>query len=452
MSSSAVNDKSEITDLMDHEKNEENIHEEHEEDHEEPSWLVRCCAPIRGGSLRGSTFAMASITFGGGCLAFPYAVALCGPIIGFIIFLICGGLSYYTLKILLDAGVKARMMDYNELIELSVGKKWVLFSDINNIIMCVGIIMSYQFTVYKFACQLLNHYFDIDTKDSMNKIILMSICLFFIQIPLSCLKNISTLQYASLIGTFSLVYSIFVVVVEAPFYFSNYIDSGKTIPLYEKISWDYLDTFSTFMFGFASHNGIFQVFTELKRPSIIRYYKVLDRSFIIEIVLYVSIAFGGYFSTFADTKDVFLERPDLPGFNDVFIQIAKISLFICLHCTMAINYNIMRMSFKSIIFGSKEISFLKDFSMVVFTYIVSNIAVFYISNVTQILGVIGGVCTIVLCFVNPILIHIKLSNKPKGSFSNVFAYSVMIFVSFFGCAATIKSLVFLFTQKSGGDN
>jgi amino acid permease len=449
MSKSAVNDKSDITDLIDHEKNQDD-HEDHE--HEEPTWLVRCCAPIRGGSLRGSTFAMASITFGGGCLAFPYAVALCGPIIGLIVFLICGGFSYYTLKILLDAGVKAKIMDYNELIELSVGKKWVLFSDINNIIMCIGIIMSYQFTVYKFAYQLLNHYFDIDTKDPGNKVILMTICLFLIQIPLSCLKNISTLQYASLVGTFSLVYSIVVVVAEAPFYFSNYIDSGKSIPLYESVSWNYLDTFSTFMFGFASHNGIFQVFTELKRPSITRNYKVLNRSFIIEIVLYVSIAFGGYFSTFSETKDVFLERPDLPGFNDIFIQIAKISLFICLHCTMAINYNIMRMSFRSILFNNKEIPFLKDFSMVVLTYIVSNVAVFYICNVTQILGVIGGICTIVLCFVNPILIHLKLSDKPKGSFAHIFAYGVMIFVSFFGCAATIKSLVYLFTQESSCNN
>jgi amino acid permease len=335
-------------------------HLANEVNHLEADFFHRWFGPIRSGSLRGSTFAMASITFGGGCLAFPYAVMQCGPIIGLLIFLICGLCSYYTIKILLDDGVKAKLLDYNGLLEKTHGKGLVIFSDINNIIMCIGIIMSYQLTVYRFAAQLSEKYFEINLSDGTNKLILMSVCFICIQVPLSLLKNISTLQYASLAGTFCLVYSIMVIVGEFPFYLTRYLEAGGEIPWFREISWGWLDTFSTFMFGFASHNGIFQVFTELKRPSVMRYYKVLDRSFIIEIILYVSIAFGGFFSTFLATKDVFLDRPDLEGFNDVFVQIAKITLFICLHCTMAINYNIMRMSFKSMLYGGEEIPFTKD--------------------------------------------------------------------------------------------
>lgn len=438
-----LSDNTETTgNLLSIDEEKDNHHEEyHEEENEHKTWFGRCCGPIRSGSLRGSTFAMASITFGGGCLAFPYAVAQCGPIIGMIIFILCGACSYYTLKILLDDGVKAKIMDYNNLLEHTMGKGMVVFSDINNIIMCIGIIMSYQLTVYRFALQLGNHYFGIDPEDSMNKLILMSVCFVLIQVPLSLLKNISTLQYASLVGTFALIYSICVIVGEMPWYLSNYLDSKKPITWFEPLNLNYLDTFSTFMFGFASHNGIFQVFTELKRPSVIRYYKVLQRSFIIEIILYISIAFGGFFSTFKETKDVFLDRPDLPGFNDFLIQISKISLFICLHCTMAINYNIMRMSFKSMFFKGNDIPFFKDFVIVIITYILSNTMVFFIKDVTQILGVIGGFCTIVICFINPILIHIKLSGQPTSSKENILAYSIMIFVTVFGCLATIKSLV-----------
>jgi amino acid permease len=408
------------------------------------SCLRRYCGPIGSGSLRGSTFAMASITFGAGCLAFPYAVSKCGPLIALIIFAICAACAYYTLYLLLINGVKAKIMDYNQLLEYATGKKTVFFSDINNIILCVGVIMSYQFTVYGFALELGGKYLQIDPLSSFNKLIIMASCFVLIQMPLSLLKNIATLQYASLIGTFALVYSIIVIVVEMFFYLPVYFDNGGSFIWYKPLNLGYLDTFSTFMFGFASHNGIFQVFTELGRPSVRRYHKVLNRSFLVELVLYIAISFCGYFSTFDDTPDIFLKRDDIPGFNDYFIQIAKVTLFICLHCIMAINYNIMRMSLRTMFFDGEQIPWLKDFFITLFTYIFTNTLVFFISDITQILGIIGGFCTIILCFVNPILIHIKLNDKPINSYENIFNIALMVFVTLFGSLATLKSLVGFF--------
>jgi hypothetical protein len=139
-----------------------------------------------------------------------------------------------------------------------------------------------------------------------------------------------------------------------------------------------------------------------------------------------------------------LDRDDLPGFNDYFIQIAKITLFVCLHCTMAINFNIMRMSFRSMFFDDNTIPFAKDFFIVIFVFTLSNIAVFFISNVTQILGVIGGFCTILICFINPILIKLKLSGKENTKFENFISYVILIVVTILGSAATIKSLISFF--------
>ena len=415
--------------------------------------LRRWFGPIGGGSLRGSTIAMASITFGGGCLAFPNAVAQTGPIVAAIVFIIVAIFSYYTLYILLDSGLKAQVMDYNNLIEKTMGKKMVFFSDINNLILCIGVIMSYQLTVYNFALELGYIYFGVE-KTSINKLIVISFCFVLIQMPLSLLKNISSLQYASMVGTVALIYSIFIIVIESFWYFPLYHDKqGIDLPpnsdLFRAPHLGYFDTFSTFLFGFASHNGIFQVFDELKRPSSQRYKKVLARSFYIELVLYISIAFGGFYSTFYQTPDVFLKRQDvLFDGKDYLIHIAKVTLFICLHCVMAINYNIMRMSFKSMFFNNQTIPFVKDFFITLVTYIISNVAVFFIEDVTQILGVIGGFCTVVICFINPIMIHIKLSGKPHTALSNVIAWSILIFVTVFGTAATIKSLVFNFLPKT----
>jgi len=417
-----------------------NEEKEHEKEYEDISCLKRFFGPIRSGSLRGSTIALASITFGGGCLNFPYVITKTGPILALAIFILVASFSYYTIKLLLDEGVKSGIMDYNNLVAHAMGPKMVVASDINNMILCLGVIMSYQLTVYRFALQLGNYFFGIDEKDVMNKLYLVIAC-FFVQVALSMIKNISKLQYASIVGTIALIYSIFVIVVEMFFYLNKYLqDEKNTIPWFIKPNLGYLDTFSTFMFGFSSHNGIYQIFMELKRPSTERFNKILSRAFGIEIVLYLSIAFGGYFSTFQDTKDVFLDRPDLDGFNDVFIKIAKMTLFICLHCTMAINYNIMRMSFKSMWFNSKDIPFFKDLGITIFIYIISNAIVFFISDVTEILGVIGGFCTILICFINPIIIHLNLSGKNNTLCQNISAYFILIFVTIIGSSATCKSL------------
>src|SRR5689334_4112092 len=83
--------------------------------------LERFFGPIRSGSLRGATIAMASITFGGGCLSFPSAVAQVGPIVGFFMLFFIAYLSYYTLSLLLEDGTKTKIMDYNGLIEKTMG-------------------------------------------------------------------------------------------------------------------------------------------------------------------------------------------------------------------------------------------------------------------------------------------------------------------------------------------
>jgi amino acid permease len=407
-----------------------------------PCWR-RYIGPIREGSLRGSTLAMASITFGSGCLAFPYAVAQTGPVIALIFFIVVAIANYYTLYILLESGIRSKIMDYNGLIVKTMGKKMDIFYDINNFILCLGVIMSYQYIVYEFILDLGQDFFGLE-RTKLNKLYIMLFCMIVIQIPMNLLKDISKLQYASIIGTVALVYSILLIVAEMPFYMMNYLSEKPFPSLFRGISWNYLDTFATFMFGFCAHNGIFQVFDELSRPSTRRYYKVLNRSFVIELFLYTSIAFAGFFSTFytTDNYDLFLSRPDLPNFTpDYLMKFSKITLIICLHCTMAINNNIMRQSTKSMCFSGNDIPFYKDFFIVVVTYIVSNLLVYFIVSVTRILGIIGGFCTVVICFINPVLIHVILNEQPKLHYKNLLRYGFLAVMTLFGTASTIKSII-----------
>lgn len=406
------------------------------------SCFQRWFSKISGGSLRGSIFAVASVTFGGGCLAFPIAIAKSGPLIGFSIFFFSAWISYLTASYLIEVGISEKTMDYNALVVKSAGNKMRIFADINNIILCMGVIMSYQYMVYGFLQIILKDLFDLEI-DTTGRVIMVLICTIFIQIPLSLIKNISVLQYASILATISLVYAILVIIIETPFYFSqNYGTSDKykfSVFPPDGIGFNFLNTLSTFLFGFCSHNGLFQVFMEMDRPNLRRSMKVIQRATILEIVLYFCISICGFLSTFYETPDVFIKRPDLKGFTDYFMIVGKISLIIILNCCMSINYNIMRLSIKSMVFDDKTVSFIKDLIITVLVYIITNVITFFVKDASTILGLVGGISTVVISFICPILIKLKLCKNMTNT-QLYLNYALFVFIMIAGIACTVKSV------------
>jgi len=279
---------------------------------------------------------------------------------------------------------------------------------------------------------------------NLPKFIQMASCMIIVQIPLSLLKNMSKLQYASIIGTVTLIYTIIVVFCEMPFYFKNYFEEPdhflKDI-WFTNIDINVLDSVSIFYYGYCAHNGIFQVYQELNKPSRRRMVKVLNGAFIMQLLMYVFMAYGGFFSQFYNCLDVFIRRPDLPGFTpDYLILIAKISIIVCLHCTMAINYNIMRDSINCMFNNNSPMQTKYDVIVTICIYIFSNTLTFFVTNVTQILNFVGGVSTVVISTFIPIMIHVKSSGLPMTHWSNVIKLIICFIFSGLGIAATIKGI------------
>ncbi len=441
-------------DLKSKETDNLNLNKENQEEMDiKKSIWIRFFGPIKEGSLRGGVLAMASITFGGGCLAFSSSFRDMGLINGLIIFFIIAFISLYTLVLLTISGVKSGIYDYNLLIEKFMGKKMVIFSDVNNLILCLGVIVGYQKFIYEFAIDIIEYFFDDLKKQTENvELYVILICFLFIQIPLTSLKKISVLQYASITGSLALIYSIICVCIKMPKNFQENQNENNKIVLFKSLSLKYLVSISVFLFGFSSHNGIFQVYVEVKKPSAERYSKLLKRSFFLEVVLYLLISLGGYLSFLAKTDDNILKNYES---KDISILIAKIALFICLHCSMAINYNIMRQSYKSFFKKEEELNFTwyKDLFFSVLTLLISNIIVYNLNSARQILGIVGGISTCIICFWNPIMIYLKVFNFNKFSFKKIFAIFVLVFVLILGTSSTVYSIYdFIQTIINNKDN
>ena len=383
---------------------------------------------------------MASITFGSGCLLFTKAIYDVGPINGLILFVALAVLSYWTLYILLWSGMKTGLMDYNKMLEELVGIKFRIFSDINNILATIGCLMTYQNIISQFTHELLKDFFNIDETPNL-KLILMIATMLLTQLPLSLLRDISKLQFASILGTFSLIYVIVVMLIEFP---GHLITNLKEYPIewFPPINWKILDTMSIVLFGYFSHNGIFPVFQELKNPTYKRNFKVLDRSMILESIVYLTIAFAGYFSAYP----YFLNNNKLEVviragcYSGIAMKIGKIALIITLTCTFAVNYNIMRQSFKTMFFSGNVIPFCYDFLITFILIVIITYLTYATDKITIIMGFIGGFCTCVLCFFNPIIIYIQCCGYSKTHWKVIVSILGCILMSGIGIGATIHSI------------
>ena len=408
------------------------------------SCCSRWCSPIRAGSLRGAAFSICSVTFGAGCLMFPKAVQITGPILAIVILLSMGGASVYTEKVLVSAAVKAKIYDYDKLTLHTMGRGMVIFYDVNNIIFIIGVIMTFQKAMYDFGENLINIVFGVE-KGTMVRLYLMVASTVLLQIPIGLLKDISKLQYASIVATFCLITTVLVIDLESPLYIWYNIKNNVQFPsLFPKFDWsnnNYLDTFSIFLFGFSCHNGILNVLEEMKNPNKKRCNKVLNISFVLEVILYGTIGFCGYFSTLSKTPDYFLTREDLPYFKDYFIILAQFTLFICLHCSCAVNFNIMRWSVQNICLNGKKMNMCFNVPFTIFIYCLCNAFVFFLSEMNSVLGIFSGFSNIVICFVIPIVAYLKVNLADKGWGHKLIPYTILVVMIIIGTACSIKSSI-----------
>lgn len=404
------------------------------------SCIRRYFGPIKDGSLRGGILAIVSITFGGGCLSFPYAMAMVGPVLGTGIFLIMGILSFITIKYLLTNAFYQNAMDFNGLVEKTLGRKVRIANDCANLILQTGLLISYQYIISSLSLQVLNYFFGLPC-EGVVKVIQISVAAICLQIPLSMLKDISKLQYVSLVGTIAILFSVLIILVECPFYLMNYVkDNSISLVPPKGIKFNFIDTIGILLYGFSSHNGIFQTFQELKRPGERRCHKVLNRAFYLELALYLPLTLAGFFSTFYDTPDVFLKRENLPQFkNDYFIIIVRIFLVLTLNSSIAVNYNILRMSINSLFFNGKPRDII-DKAFVVGIYICTNLITYFIRNVGTFLSFLGGICAVLICFITPILIDIKVKPELKPKYRLYFNYVFLVIICVIAFACTGKSV------------
>jgi amino acid permease len=158
--------------------------------------------------------------------------------------------------------------------------------------------------------------------------------------PLSLKRDMSSLAIAGVLSVVALFYTLLVLMVEAPFYYQEYVDKPETQIYAVKIDMNILTSFSLVFFAYTCQFALMPVYSELVRPSYRRIEKVVKRAIFVDFFFYILIACAGYFSMFNATSDVVIQREPLPGYDPDYTSLAA-SLAICfvLFAAFASSYN-----------------------------------------------------------------------------------------------------------------
>jgi hypothetical protein len=149
--------------------------------------------------------------------------------------------------------------------------------------------------------------------------------------------------------------------------------------------------------------------------------------------------FIGYFSTFDDTDDIYINRAD----QSIFMIFGKATFIILLICNIGLYYYMNRYEFESV-FNPENAKVTMNRRVTCSLVVLSTLLLISLEfdNVVLLLSFIGGTGNVYIIFIVPVLLYLKSFN-PESKF---IYYAFMITVTFIGASNTILSIVHFFIK------
>ncbi|KAG7396681.1 hypothetical protein PHYBOEH_001910 [Phytophthora boehmeriae] len=370
------------------------------------------------GSIRGSVFNLAGATLGAGALSLPYAVAVSG--LGFAVaqLALAAVLTVYTIRLLIRAEditkYEKELKSYEDLAMHCFGTKMTIFVEINILVFCFGISVAYLVTLGDIITPLGELCFGIHSVFAQ-RWVLMTISCGTIMLPLSLLKDISSLQFSSILGVLSIIFLVVAVSIRSIMYASD-----RGIP--EDVSWvidltrgpDFMLSVPIVMFAFTCQVNVFSIYTELQRPCIRRMNKVVDRATLISFLIYLSIGVVAYLAFGPE-----LAKPQYKGnillsfpMSDTLIAISRAAITFTVAVAFPLNIFPCRFTIDMMFFSSAEDSWSRHVIVTSALVLFALLLAIFCPSINVVFGIIGGTCSTVVCFCFPAAFILKLEDGP----------------------------------------
>ena len=132
------------------------------------------------------------------------------------------------------------------------------------------------------------------------------------------------------------------------FCYNNY--STSTILLYDFDFNKICNACAIYLFAFSNHPYIFNVLETIKRSNETKTRIIVFYAFYIQFFVYLAILFISYFSTFQNTNEIFIDRPN----ETIFMVIGKAIFCLGLICNIGMFYFTSKDCFQTIFNGGNK--------------------------------------------------------------------------------------------------
>ena len=418
-------------------------------------------------SISGAIFSMTALSIGTGCLTFTKKVIQFG-FVWFGVVLIIGGIAtYWTLVGLVRVAKKEGDTEYSSTVRKILGKGAAILIDVMTALYSWGIIITYEVILNSLIGRVIYIFFK-DKKtyetfsiyeeqkwDKLKIKLIVLVSLTILLFPLCLAKDIGKMRFFSLFGIISLSYTILVLLIECPFFWNYYL---KNVYVKEDKSthanWvditrafnsnlDFFTGFATIIFSFANHQGALPVERSLHTTD----EKIMNKVFLISIILTLIIYFLTYISSFLTTplqsEDLIIFRESIFN-NDMFMNIAKIAIILELFFLIPGNYNSMRCCIFHLLFGNENVRTIPNIILSSLTLILSALIGAVYKEILNYISLLGGFCCTTICFLIPGWMMIKVEWQIMTKFNKILTVFGIVTLCILGYIGGIQSVILCF--------
>ncbi|CDW85384.1 UNKNOWN [Stylonychia lemnae] len=406
----------------------------------------RIFGSIKKGSLRGSMFQLSASAIGSGVLSLPYIIAQSGFVLGSIMIITASIAAIISIPMLANCADQIGAPTYTYLIQNVIGRNvdkllaWLIF------LSSIGFSVSYLIIISQMIQVIaINIGFDQNLIQSSEvKTAITAIIGLTILFPAGSIRKMSGFRYITIMSIAFLVYIMLILLFELPQYVKQNYDAERLI--FFKLDWDFFQNYSLAVFAFACHIDFVQIYEEMSEKNPQRVSKIVYRSVTINTIFYLIIGLAGYFSTYEMTNKIVIDREPLIGQHiDLLLMIGRImSVF-----ALCIAFPLKMIPLKQILIHqmySKEHQMTKGQSILMsfgFVMLTSVIAIIY-PNITGVLSIIGGLCSVTIGYVLPTICYIKLNSKKLSIFKKYFYIAFFGILAFIGYTSVILKIIQIF--------
>lgn len=379
---------------------------ENEDENKRRSFINKLFGPMEAGSIRGSIFNLVILSLGSGCLSLPKYIGETSLLMALILVIVIGLLVWWGLNLISKACYKHQTFIYSNLVKKVYGKYLAAFYEINVILYCFGVLILYQVIIYKLLGEAIYNLFYyvnfLDDEDFLKnnfwaeyyiKVVFPYAIGMIIIFPLCLIEDVSKLRIFSLFGVITLLSIIGLLIFECPSYVRYYYDNvykendpDTHLNLFDVkkgfgSALSFFQFSSSLFYSFITTIGAAPIFKSMKHNVLRRMQKVVRRTVLFDIFLFIIIAVIGYLTWPIGTPSLIIERIKIVEKADIPMSIGRLTLVLTIIMKLPSNYNALRLTLFNIFWGTTTITKKKN--------IIVTLVVLFLEYIQKYLGILS---------------------------------------------------------------